>query len=570
MFRTTRYIINTPRCNSSVVVGRLPLPLPLPLLPQPLLATTSTSHFSTTTTTLVTKTPSSHFTTTTSSHLLPLPQPHHSNRYSYLNYSTTNINNSNDRTNYNNNNNSNNNNNNSNKDNKDNNNKKNGNGGYKVMVPLLAAGFAIPLCILAVNGNGTTPPNVDVQKIYANKSTSELIFNYVILKICSMKILSDNGLFIIETAQKLGLSRPLYWVVRNTFFKQFCAGETIEETEEFTNRLNLQGIGTILDYSVEDSEGSPESFDHVATMIKRTIAMAAKHPEKSFSCVKVTGLTNPKLLEKLNTIIAAHPKYTAELLRDPMAVYSQAGTLSQAELVELQQLVSRLDSIFSECYRTNVPVLVDAEQTYYQAAIHHLAMAFSVKYNTNRPLIYNTYQMYLVQGLDTLKDHMGLSKEQSFHLGAKLVRGAYMSSERKRALELGLADPIQPTIQETHHNYFTAMELLLKESPNVGVMFATHNEQSIQFGVDRIKQLNLDPANPNLQFGQLFGMADFLSFGLASQHQRVFKYVPFGPVQETLPYLVRRMQENRGFVGSNSAIETGLLMKEIKRRLSIF
>eukprot|EP01133_Synstelium_polycarpum_P019727 gene19727-23632_t len=433
---------------------------------------------------------------------------------------------------------------------------------------LLGSGFILPRITVADVKTALAPsstssadsqqPEIDIQKIYASKKTSELLFSFFILKVCSVPLISENGDKFIDFAEKLGVSALMNWVVKHTFFKQFCAGETIEETARFTERLNQQGIGTILDYSVEDQEGSAESFDHVADQIVKTIGLAARNPDKSFSCVKVTGLSNPQLLEKLNTHLSTHlannstnKQLDTEILRDPLAFYTsgKSSSLSATEIQETNELVARLDRIFKECHKAGVPILVDAEQTYYQATIHHLAMAFSLKYNVERPLIYNTYQMYLAEGLNVLNSHMELAKQSGFKLGVKVVRGAYMNTERTRASAQNYSDPIQPNITETHNTYFAAMELLLKESKNLGIMFATHNQQSVALGVERIAQLGIDPANRDIQFGQLFGMADFLSLNLVNQNQRVFKYVPYGPVKDVLPYLIRRMQENKGFIG---------------------
>ncbi|KAM9981261.1 hypothetical protein ACTFIY_003564 [Dictyostelium cf. discoideum] len=438
------------------------------------------------------------------------------------------------------------------------------------------------------NQNNNNKLDLDTSKLYVSKSTSELFFTFMILKVCSISFISDNSQKFLNLFEKLGLSKPLNFFIKYSFFKQFCAGETIRETEIFTEKLNKLGIGTILDYAIEELAGSSEGFDSVAENICETIRVAAKNPTNSFSCVKFTGLVTPSVLEKMNTLVSNVTTNVSELpiesFNSPLDFYLNQSLkqgscsggeplLTSKDIKEIKEFFNRMDKIFQLCHQRSVPILVDAEQSYYQVAIHHLAMSYSIKYNKEKPIIYNTYQMYLVNGINVLKQHFELSssKKFNFKLGAKIVRGAYMVTESERSQRLSTENPVLPTIQDTHKSYNTALDFLLnqiKSDPNsIGIMIASHNEDSINLGTKLIKQYKIDPANPNIQFGQLFGMADFLSFNLVDQHQRIFKYVPFGPVEEVLPYLIRRMHENKGFIGSNSDKELFYLKKEIKRRL---
>ncbi|KAN0003644.1 hypothetical protein ACTFIZ_009796 [Dictyostelium cf. discoideum] len=436
------------------------------------------------------------------------------------------------------------------------------------------------------NNQNNNKLDLDTSKLYVSKSTSELFFTFMILKVCSFNFISDNSQKFLNLFEKLGLSKPLNFFIKYSFFKQFCAGETIRETEIFTEKLNKLGIGTILDYAIEELAGSSEGFDSVAENICETIRVAAKNPTNSFSCVKFTGLVTPSVLEKMNTLVSNVTTNVSELpiesFNSPLDFYlnqslkqangEEQPLLTSKDIKEIKEFFNRMDKIFELCHQRSVPILVDAEQSYYQVAIHHLTMFYSVKYNKEKPILYNTYQMYLVNGMNVLKQHFELSsKKFNFKLGAKIVRGAYMVTESERSQRLSTENPILPTIQDTHKSYNTALDFLLnqiKSDPNsIGIMIASHNEDSINLGTKLIKQYKIDPTNPNIQFGQLFGMADFLSFNLVDQHQRIFKYVPFGPVEEVLPYLIRRMHENKGFIGSNSDKELFYLKKEIKRRL---
>ncbi|KAF2076650.1 hypothetical protein CYY_002020 [Polysphondylium violaceum] len=414
-----------------------------------------------------------------------------------------------------------------------------------------------------------------VQRIYSTKTTSELLFNYSILKLCSFPLISDNCDKFIKLGEKLGVSGMMFWFIKRSFFKQFCAGETIEETTKSTKILNNRGIGAILDYSVEDLSGSPEGFDQVADQVIQTIKISAENPNLSFSCIKITGLSNPTLLEKMNKIVSSlSPNQFKESLADPLSLYLNHNNniFDSQEKKDLESFFKRVERIFDECLKTRVPILLDAEQTWYQEAIHHLSLAYSMRYNKEKPLLYNTFQMYLQDSMETLNQHLEFSKQLGFKLGAKIVRGAYMVSERERAQEIHYPDPIQPDIQHTHNNYNNAIHLLLntiKEQgkDSLGVMIASHNVESALIGVKLIQELGIDSTSTSIQFGQLFGMADYLTYDLVSQNQRVFKYVPYGPVKEVIPYLVRRMHENKGFIGSGSEKELRFLKKEIKRRL---
>ncbi|EGG16461.1 hypothetical protein DFA_08999 [Cavenderia fasciculata] len=228
---------------------------------------------------------------------------------------------------------------------------------------------------------------INVEKIYASHSSSDLLFSYFILKLCTIPFLSENGSHMIELAQKYGLTKPMYWIVKQTFFKHFCAGEVIEETPKVADKLHQQGVGVVLDYSVEDQAGTSEAFDHVAAQIIQTVHVSTKTPSLSFSCVKVTGLTNPELLEKLNTIAqkcgvqqvtdVAYLKDPKLLYTNPSLVAATSAALSPRELKELSELVERLDSIFRVCHAQGIPILIDAEQTYYQHFSNHM------QYNNN-------------------------------------------------------------------------------------------------------------------------------------------------------------------------------------------
>jgi len=375
--------------------------------------------------------------------------------------------------------------------------------------------------------------------------------------------------------------------MKKTFFKHFVAGETLGEAVVASDHLRKANMGVVLDYSVEAGSGSKEELDRVASDIIATVYMAARDPS-SFSVVKLSGMTSFALLERLSQIITyynANPdnsepiklsqdnnrstkKYLPRVM-PPSSQTTPPAPLTPEEKQELAELMTRVDSICSESYKNQVSVLFDAEQTYYQPAIDYLAIHFSQKYNKTTPIIYNTYQMYLRDGPKRLQVDVDNAKKEGYVLGVKLVRGAYMHTERQRARDMKYTDPIASNIQETHTNYSTGLEIAFKNLSNVGVMICSHNEDTVINAIGRLKELTIDPKSTRVQFAQLYGMGDHLSFLVVQNGFRVFKYVPFGPIEHVMPYLIRRMQENRGFLGSASDKERKLLWRELRRRLRL-
>lgn len=400
----------------------------------------------------------------------------------------------------------------------------------------------------------------------------------------------DYGPKLLEFAETHYLATPARWVVKHTFFRNFVPGETIKECAVAVEVLKKNGVGVILDYSIETGAGTKEELDKVADHIIETLHLAARDPTHAFGCLKVSGLTSFSLLERVSQLVQyynARPSELPLILNDKSAsvdqtqkaiVYSRSlpsapalvsppSPLSPKEVQELAEFMERFDKICAESYKLDVPMLVDAEQTYYQPAIDLFTLYMCKKYNQARPIVYNTYQMYLKGSTSRLLEDISNARKQGYHLGVKLVRGAYLYGERGRANMLGYNDPVNSTIEDTHASYHKGVDIALNNLGTVGVMVASHNENTITSTIEKLKRMNIDSKNPSVQFAQLYGMADHLTFLLVNNDQRVFKYVPFGPVEYVIPYLVRRMQENRGFIGSNSEKEMRLLWKEIRRRI---
>lgn len=246
------------------------------------------------------------------------------------------------------------------------------------------------------------------------------------------------------------------------------------------------------------------------------------------------------------------------------------ATLNENEVQLMQAMRRRLEELAVLAESLGVRMMVDAEHTYFQPAIDYFVAGLQAKYNRKYPAIFGTYQMYLQDSFSRLMTDMTRAERQGFYFAAKLVRGAYMVLERKRAKELNLPDPIFPTIEHTHANYHKGMEEVLERIANgkaVEVMFATHNQRSIIRALEKMNALGLPP-HAGVYFGQLLGMSDHLTFSLGHHGYKAYKYVPFGPVAEVMPYLVRRAQENSDMLGGAS-VDRVMFAKELKRRLRI-
>lgn len=245
-----------------------------------------------------------------------------------------------------------------------------------------------------------------------------------------------------------------------------------------------------------------------------------------------------------------------------------AEDLTRNELDGVNTLLSRLVRIGESAVQFNSSVLIDAEQACYQKAIHFFVQILYKLYNQSRPVFYGTYQMYLKSSYKILEQDIKLSKSHNFYLGAKIVRGAYMDSERESAKKLNIDDPINESLEKTHESYNNAIRLLLKDVKKyskTSIMIATHNEESILLASQIMKSLNIKPWSRNVYFAQLYGLCDHITLSLSQKGFNSCKYVPFGPVKSVIPYLIRRMMENKDVIGKTKE-ERELIMAEIVRR----
>jgi len=330
----------------------------------------------------------------------------------------------------------------------------------------------------------------------------------------------------------------------------------------------------MLGLSIEKAENE-DQITNVVNILKESIIKGSKR-NANFNAIKLAGLTTHNLLTEISQLSEKLSlKTVAELADQPneslIEYINKTSKLSSQTERELEFLLRNIDILCKASYENGVRLLIDAEQTYYQRMIDMIAVYFIARYNKKDPVVYNTYQFYLKKTPNVLKEHINLALEKKIFLGAKCVRGAYIDEERRLAKQNNYPDPVHDTIQDTHFAYNSNVEMLLnliKNQQKIAVVVASHNEDSVVRFIDYLNKHNLPYDHPNIHFGQLMGMCDHISYSLAKAGANALKYYPFGPYRETLPYLVRRGHENKGFLVRTSR-ERNLLGKEIKRRLSI-
>jgi len=335
---------------------------------------------------------------------------------------------------------------------------------------------------------------------------------------------------------------PVKGLIKSTIFDVFCGGETLDGCQRSSNELAAFGIGAIFDYSVE-GEKSEEAFDATTQEILNTIDRAFQMDFIRFSAFKVTGLASFELLAKLHA----------------------GEELTEEEELAWDRVKMRVESICSLAYQKNVSVLIDAEETWIQKPIDELTLDMMNKYNRESAVVFYTFQMYCHQMLDKLKDFHQDAVEKGYRLGAKLVRGAYMEKERARAAQEGYEDPIQPTKEATDQDYNKAMKYCIDHIHQIGLFSGSHNEHSNYLLTYFMDDAGMKPEDHRVFFAQLYGMSDHISFNLANKGYNVIKYVPYGPLKATIPYLIRRAKENTSVKGQ-SGREITLITKELTRR----
>ncbi|XP_034451800.1 proline dehydrogenase 1, mitochondrial isoform X1 [Hippoglossus hippoglossus] len=527
------------------------------------------------------------------------------------------------------------------------------------------------------------------REAYRSKDSLELLRSLVVFKLCSYDILVDKNTEIMDLGKKILGQRAFNQFMKMTFYGQFVAGEDHRSIRPLIQKNQAFGVGSVLDYSVEEdisqeeadscesaaekesigehhgeekqkehqqleerrrggvtaagthSDSSEAKCDrHMETFIK-CIKASGGNSMDGFSAIKMTALGRPQFLLQLSEVLVKWQRFfsflasqqgkdgvdalnqrlelnqlqesltklgakgdfcgwftdgkeetsgtidvldwnsliddrtkTSDLLVVPNVQRGELEPLLEKftteEEEQMKRMLQRMDILAEHALENGVRLMVDAEQTYLQPAISRVTLEMQRIYNRDKPVIFNTYQCYLKEAYDNVSMDVELSRREGWHFAAKLVRGAYMYQERERAEEFGYEDPIHPDYESTNITYHRCLDYVLDEiaiNRNANVMVASHNEDTVKHTIHRMNELGLVPTENKVYFGQLLGMCDQISFPLGQAGFPVYKYVPYGPVSEVMPYLSRRAQENRGFMKGVQK-ERGLLWKELKRRLS--
>lgn len=365
------------------------------------------------------------------------------------------------------------------------------------------------------------------------------------------------GTRITPWAIKAGL--PIKGIIRKTIFAQFVGGETLPETAIVAKKLGEYNVQVILDYGVEGGDDGEQGFEHSTEEFIRVINYAATQPNIPFMSVKVTGFARFALLEKLDAMM--HSIDGTLMKRFLKAV----DNLNAEEKEEWHRVRHRMMRICETAVEKKTGVLVDAEETWIQDPVDALTILMMDTFNKKRCVVYNTIQHYRHDRLQFLKESYAAADERNFILGAKLVRGAYMEKERRRAAEKNYPSPIQPDKASSDKDYNAGVVFCIEHIDKIGLIVASHNEYSNLYATELLQKMNLPLNHPHIHYSQLYGMSDNITFNLAHAGCSVSKYLPFGPIKDVIPYLMRRAQENTSVKGQTGR-ELGLIKKELKRR----
>lgn len=373
-----------------------------------------------------------------------------------------------------------------------------------------------------------------------HKTDRELTKAYWMFKLIAWPWMVVLGRRLVDLA--LTLRIPVHWALRWNVFEHFCGGETIEACTATVEALDAHGVGTILDFSVEGKE-SDADFERNFQEILETADAASGDERVPFCVFKVSGIARHELLIKV----------------------SEGSNLDERETAEFDAVVKRINAICKRASDGGTYTLIDAEESWIQPVIDRVTLKMCRAYNQDRVVVFNTYQLYRPDRLQALRDDLGSARVEGFHLGVKLVRGAYMEKERDRAHEKGYPSPIQPDKPATDRDFDAALAECAEHIEQLAVCVGTHNEASSITMTQLMGEHGIEKSDARVYFAQLLGMSDHISFNLAAQGYNVAKYVPYGPLREVVPYLIRRAQENTSVAGQTGR-ELQLIEDERARR----
>jgi len=375
---------------------------------------------------------------------------------------------------------------------------------------------------------------------FALKSDTELERAYFLFKLIDSQPLVKIGTAVTNFALKAHL--PVEGLIRSTVFDHFCGGVNETDCLRVVDKMYTKGVSSVLDYSVEGKEEEAQ-FDAALNMTLKTIEFAREREAIPFAVFKPTGFGRLALYEKVG----------------------ENTYLTESEQKEWNRVIERFDIACKTAFEKDVYLLIDAEESWMQDAADAVVTNMMRKYNKQKAIVFNTLQMYRWDRLDYLKNLHKLAKSEGFYIGMKLVRGAYMEKENDRAAERGQKSPICESKEATDINYDAAVSYMLEHLNIMAVFAGTHNEESSYKLMQLMEDKRISKNDKRIFFGQLLGMSDNISFNLAANSYNVAKYLPFGPVRDVMPYLIRRAEENTSVAGQTSR-ELTLIKKEKERR----
>lgn len=381
----------------------------------------------------------------------------------------------------------------------------------------------------------------NIKVAFADKSDKDLNRAYLLFKTISNPIISNTLTVFIKVAMWLHL--PISWAIKSTVYKHFCGGTTIGNSQATIDKLWESHIGTILDFSAEGKENE-EDFNLVMNETITSIQKAKSESSIPFSVFKPTGLARFALLEKI----------------------SNNSKLTKEEEIEKTTFKVRIENICQTASDNKVPLFIDAEESWIQDAIDDIAIKMMQKFNKNEAWIFNTLQLYRNDRVDHLEMLFKLATEEKFFVGLKLVRGAYHEQEIERAKEKGYNCPVHTIKENTDIDYNKALTICIENIDFVSVCAGTHNEESSALLVELLKKHNISKDDKRVYFSQLLGMSDHISYNAAKKGYNVVKYVPYGPVKDVIPYLIRRAEENTSIAGQMGRELTNIIEEKKRRR----
>ena len=375
---------------------------------------------------------------------------------------------------------------------------------------------------------------------FKDKSDFEINRSLLIFSIISNPTISKSLITLTKILIKLRI--PISFFIKHTIFKQFCGGTNINNAKTTIDKLWKSKIGSILDYSVE-GKNKEVDFKRVKNETINNIIKASKSSKIPFAVFKPTGLAKFSLLEKINS----------------------NQNLKSDEIIEKQKFINRIEEICKTSYNYKTPVFVDAEESWIQDGIDMILLSMMKKYNKKEVYIYNTLQMYRNDRLNYLNEIISIAKKEEFLLGIKLVRGAYHQQEIDRAIKLNYDVPVFKTKNKSDESFNKSLKICCDNINHISICAGTHNEYSSQLLIDLMKKNNIDKSDPRIYFSQLLGMCDHISYNIAEHGFNTAKYVPYGPIKDVIPYLIRRAEENTSISGQMNR-DLSNIISEKKRR----